>query len=61
MVRGKQFTVLWYVDDLKMSHMEYDEVTSIIDWLKGIYGDMKVYCGKAHDYLGMTLDYSKKG
>jgi hypothetical protein len=27
MVRGKQFTVIWHVDDLKMSHMEYDEVT----------------------------------
>jgi hypothetical protein len=41
--------------------MEYDEVTSMIDWLKGIYGDMKVSRGKVHDYLGMTLDYSKKG
>jgi hypothetical protein len=41
--------------------MEYDEVTSMIDWLKGIYGDMKVSRGKVHDYLGMTLDYSKRG
>jgi hypothetical protein len=29
--------------------------------LKGIYGDMKVSRGKVHDYLGMTLDYTKKG
>jgi hypothetical protein len=60
MARGKKFTMLWHVDDLKMSHMEYDEVTSI-DWLKGIYGDMKVFRGKVHAYLGMTLDYSEKG
>jgi hypothetical protein len=33
----------------------------MIDWLKGIYGDMKVSRGKVHDYLGMTLDYSNKG
>jgi hypothetical protein len=61
MVRGKQLTVLWHVDDLKMSHMEYDEVTSMINWLKGIYRDMKVSRGKVHDYLGMPLDYYKKG
>jgi hypothetical protein len=34
MVRGKHFTVLWHVDDLKMSHTQYDEVTSMINWLR---------------------------
>jgi hypothetical protein len=34
MAKGKQFTLLWHVEDLKMSHMEYDEVTSMINWLK---------------------------
>jgi hypothetical protein len=37
-VQGKQFTVMWQVDDLNMSHMSYDEVTSMINWLKVIYG-----------------------
>jgi hypothetical protein len=60
-VRGKQFTVLCHVDDLKMSHMEYDEVTSMINWLEGIYGDMKVSLGKKQYYLGMTIAYTKKG
>jgi hypothetical protein len=60
-VRGKQFTVLWHVHDLKMPHMDYDEVTSMINWLKGICGDMKVSRGKKRDYFGMTLDYTKKG
>jgi hypothetical protein len=40
-VQGKH-TVMWHVDDLKMSLMSYDEVTSMINWLKGIYGEMKV-------------------
>jgi hypothetical protein len=48
-VQGNQFTVLWHVDDLKMSHMDYDEVTSMINWLEGIYRDMKVSRGKKHD------------
>jgi hypothetical protein len=46
MVRGKQLTVLGHLDYLKMSHMEYDEVTSMINWLKGIYGNMKVSRGE---------------
>jgi hypothetical protein len=44
-----------------MSHMEYDEVTSMINWLKVIYGDMKVSLGKVQDYICMALDYTKKG
>jgi hypothetical protein len=61
MVQGKQFTLLWNVDDLKISHMDYDEVTSMINWLEGIYGDIKVFRGKKHYYLGMRLAYTKKG
>jgi hypothetical protein len=62
MINGKQFTLTWHVDDIKMSHADHKEVTKVIDWLKGIYGDnMHVSRGLVHDYLGMTLDYSTKG
>ena len=61
-VNGKQLTIVWHVDDLKISHVDADEVTKVIDWLKGIYGDnMRVSRGKVHDYLGMILDFSQKG
>jgi hypothetical protein len=56
-VQGKQFTIIWHIDDLKMPHMEYDEVTSMIGWLKKIYGGMKSSRGKKHDYLDTTLDF----
>jgi hypothetical protein len=62
MINGNQFTLTWHVDDTKMSHDDHKEVTRVIDWLKGIYGDnMHVWRGLVHDYLGMTLDYSTKG
>ena len=55
-------TIVWHVDDLKISHVDANEVTEVIDWLKGIYGDnMRVSRGKVHDYLGMILDFSHKG
>jgi hypothetical protein len=61
-ISGKQFTVVWYVDDIKMSHADEKEVSKLITWLKSVYGeDMRVSRGKAHDYLGMTLDFTNKG
>ena len=51
--------VTWHVDDLKISHMESDEVTKCIEHFKKIYGKrMTVHRGKVHGYLGMDLDFS---
>ena len=66
MVNGKQFTVVWHVDDLKVSHADSNEVTKFIDWIKSKYEDAEIgrvtiSRGKKHKYLGMMLDYSKKG
>ena len=27
----------------------------------GKYGEVKVYCGKKHEYLGMSFDFSEPG
>jgi hypothetical protein len=61
MVNGKQLTVTWHVDDLKISHMDKNVVSSLILHLESLYGEMTGSRGKRHDYLGMWLDYSKKG
>ena len=34
MVQGKQLTVVWHVDDLKVSHVSVAVVTKMADWLK---------------------------
>jgi hypothetical protein len=61
-INGKQFTVVWHVDDIKMSHADEKEVSKLITWLKSVYGaDMRVSRGKVHGYLGMTLDFTNKG
>ena len=66
MINGKQMTIVWHVDDLKISHVDSREVTKIINWFKSKYedkniGEMKASRGKVHDYLGMVLDYSIAG
>jgi hypothetical protein len=63
-IDGKQCTVLWHVDDLKISHVDPDVVSDIIAKLNGRYGKeepMTVTRGKVHEYLGMTINYSIPG
>jgi hypothetical protein len=64
MVHGKQCTVVWHVDDLKISHVDPTVVQSLLDLLNGEYGKINPLVtthGNQHDYLGMTLDYSEDG
>jgi hypothetical protein len=63
-VNGRQCTVLWHVDDLKISHVDANVVTEIIkniDKEFGVEAPITINRGKVHDYLGMTLDYSEDG
>jgi Reverse transcriptase (RNA-dependent DNA polymerase) len=60
-VNGKQCTVIWHVDDLKISHEDPDVVSGVIEQLSSEFGKeapLTINRGKVHDYLGMTLDFS---
>jgi hypothetical protein len=60
-INGKQCTVGWHVDDLKVSHVDPEVLTNFGKWLELKYGDCKEHRGDFHDYLGMELDYSIEG
>jgi hypothetical protein len=60
-VNGTQMTVIWHVDDLKISHKNPEAVTKVIKYLDGIYPGVKVKRGKHHEYLGMDFDFATKG
>ena len=64
LVNGKQLTVVWYVDDLKVSHADSTVVDVMIESIKQEFGqklDVTVCCGKIHNYLGLRMDFSEKG
>ena len=66
MINGKQMTIIWHVDDLKISHEDPNEVTKFIQWIKNNnedaeIGKVQTSCGKKHKYLGMNFDFSKQG
>ena len=61
MVEGSQLTVVWHVDDMKISHQKKKCVDKFIEWAKSMYedkvGKVKASSGKVHDYLGMEMDF----
>jgi hypothetical protein len=62
MIDGKQCTIVWHVDDLKISHVDPEAVEGVLDLLNERYGKRSPLVttrGKVHDYLGMTLDFSE--
>ena len=69
MVNGQQSTIVWHVEDLKISHVDKQVVTTLINKLNKQYGKtasgqdvpLTVKPGKVHEYLGTRLDYQTKG
>ena len=55
-------TVLWHVDDLKISCKDGFEITKLLHYLNKIYGGKIVAKrGGKGDYLGMNLDFTETG
>ena len=63
-INGHQMTVVWHVDDLRLSHADVKEVDKFIQQMEETFGmdaPLSVSHGKTHDYLGMSLDFHTKG
>lgn len=58
-INGKQQTVCWHVDNLKVSHKDAKVNTQFGRWLEEKYGNCKEHREKHHGYLGMDFDYSE--
>ena len=53
-------TMVWNVEDLKVSHKDPFKATKFVIYLPTIYGKkLKVHIGKVHGYLGMDLNFSE--
>ena len=59
-INGSQMTVVWHVDDLKVSHKKAIEITKLAMYLDDIYPGLKVHRGKIHDYLGMNPVFQRR-
>jgi len=60
-IGGSQMTIIWHVDDLKISHASGEMIDKEVAWLETIYGPLVGSRGKQHTYLGMDMDFRSKG
>ena len=60
-INGKQFTIIFYVDNNKISDVDKDLVTEVLKLLKSHFGDLTITRGKKHNFLGMDLIFKEDG
>ena len=56
MINGSQCTIVFYVDNNKISHVDEDVVTNVINDISKHFGELTVSRGKKHDFLGMDIE-----
>jgi hypothetical protein len=64
LINSKQCTLIWHVDNVKISHAEKAVVENIPKELNNKFGKnslIRTTRGKVLEYLGITINYRKKG
>jgi len=56
-INDKQCTIVWHVDDNKISHVNADVVEDVIAKIEEKFGKMVVTRGDTHDFLGMRVTF----
>ena len=65
MVNGYQCTIQVHVDDLKLSHVQQEELNKIICQLNDVFGSdgdlLTALYRKIHEYMEMIIDWTIEG
>ena len=56
-IKGSQCTIVWYVDDNKISHKDPTVVTELVQRIEAKFGHMAKTQGDEHEFLGMKLQF----
>ena len=56
-INGHQCTIVWHVDDLKISHKDKKVVQDILAYLTTAFGKLSITEGNKHTYVGMDIEY----
>ena len=59
LVNGKWFTLVWYVDNNRVSHMEAKVVEDLIKYLNIHFRDLLVTRGKKNTFWGMNINITE--
>ena len=58
-IDGSQCTIVWYVNDNKVSHRNPQVVSDVIAKIETFFGKMTVTRGLEHDFLGMHIVFDR--
>ena len=59
-IKGSQCTIVWYVDDNKISHKDQAVVDDLIQCIEAKFGHMTKTQGDEHEFLGMKLHFDRE-
>ena len=59
-VNGKQLTIQFYVDDLKIFHVDPEVVDKALSSLEERFGKLEASRGCNHEFLGMSIVFNKE-
>ena len=59
MINGKKCTILWYVNDNKLSKFDPNIVTEILEEIKKHFGELVISGGENPDFLRMKVKLRK--
>jgi len=54
-IHNSKLNICWYVDDLKISHIDANEVTKMVQLIESKFLKMDVSMGSSHTYLGIEF------
>ncbi len=60
-VKGSQATIVWHVDDAKISHKDPEVVSWILGKIKDSFGSLSITRGSEHAYVGMDFRFPGDG
>ena len=60
MINGSQCTIVWFVDDNKISHKDPAVVRDVIHRIEAKFGTMTKTEGDEHEFLGMKLRFNRE-
>jgi hypothetical protein len=59
-INNTQITIIWHVDDFKISHVCKEILEQEIMWLESMYGPLVGSIGSMHTYLDMDMYFEGK-
>ena len=59
-IKGSQCTIVWYVDDNKISHKDQAVVDDLVQRIEAKFGHMAKTQGDEHEFLGMKLQFDRR-